>query len=85
VKILLRLLSGALTCVVIAVLPITDQRHDQVRIRGRHVDAQEFLPDVLDGTIRRGKVFDRTVSLDEVPDGCRAMAARDALKVIAEP
>ncbi len=30
---------------------------------------EELLPDVLDGTIQPGRVFDRTISLDDVPDG----------------
>lgn len=42
----------------------------------------ELLPDVLEGTIQPGRVFDRTIGLDEVPDGYRAMASREALKVI---
>jgi len=46
---------------------------------------EELLPDVLDGTIQPGRLFDRTVGLDEVPDGYRAMAARDALKVLVRP
>ncbi|MEV5745775.1 hypothetical protein AB0L30_37460 [Microbispora rosea] len=46
---------------------------------------EELLPDVLDGTIEPGRVFDRTVSLEEVPDGYRAMAARQALKVLITP
>jgi threonine dehydrogenase-like Zn-dependent dehydrogenase len=46
---------------------------------------EELLPDVLDGTLDPGRVFDRTVSLDEVPDGYRAMAAREALKVLIRP
>jgi threonine dehydrogenase-like Zn-dependent dehydrogenase len=45
----------------------------------------ELLPDVLDGKVEPGRVFDRTVSLDEVPDGYRAMAAREALKVLVQP
>jgi hypothetical protein len=32
-----------------------------------------------------GRVFDRTVSLEEVPDGHRAMANREALKVLVRP
>jgi threonine dehydrogenase-like Zn-dependent dehydrogenase len=39
-------------------------------------------PDVLDGTVPPGRMFDRTVSLDAVPDGYRAMADREALKVL---
>jgi threonine dehydrogenase-like Zn-dependent dehydrogenase len=46
---------------------------------------EELMPDVLDGTIEPGRVFDRTVSLDEVPDGYRAMAGREALKVLIRP
>lgn len=46
---------------------------------------EELLPDVLEGTIEPGKVFDRTVTLDEVPDGYRAMDDREALKVLVRP
>ena len=46
---------------------------------------EELLPDVLDGKIEPGRVFDRTISLDEVPDGYRAMADREALKVLIKP
>lgn len=45
----------------------------------------ELLPDVLDGKIEPGRVFDRTVGLDGVPAGYRAMADRDALKVLIRP
>ncbi|BFV56678.1 alcohol dehydrogenase catalytic domain-containing protein [Kitasatospora sp. CMC57] len=41
----------------------------------------ELLTDVLAGTINPGLVFDRTVGLDGVPDGYRAMDDRSALKV----
>ena len=46
---------------------------------------EELLPDVLEGRIEPGRVFDRTVSLDQVPDGYRAMADRQALKVLIQP
>ncbi|MGD6751993.1 zinc-dependent alcohol dehydrogenase family protein [Streptomyces sp. BH105] len=46
---------------------------------------EELLPDVLDGTIQPGKVFDRTIALDDVADGYRAMADRQALKVLVTP
>ena len=45
---------------------------------------EELLPDILDGRIEPGRVFDRVVSLEEVPDGYRAMDDRDAIKVIVE-
>lgn len=46
---------------------------------------EELLPDVLEGTIEPGRVFDRTVGLDDVPAGYRAMADREALKVLVRP
>jgi threonine dehydrogenase-like Zn-dependent dehydrogenase len=45
----------------------------------------ELLPDILDGKIEPGRVFDRTVRLDGVPDGYRAMDQREAIKVMVEP
>jgi threonine dehydrogenase-like Zn-dependent dehydrogenase len=46
---------------------------------------EELMPDILDGTIEPGRVFDRTIGLDETPDGYRAMADRKALKVLIRP
>ena len=46
---------------------------------------EDLLPDILDGTIEPGRVFDRTVDLDGVPDGYRAMNDREALKVLVTP
>ena len=40
---------------------------------------------MLEGTVEPGRVFDRTVSLDQVPDGYRAMVDREALKVLIQP
>jgi threonine dehydrogenase-like Zn-dependent dehydrogenase len=45
----------------------------------------ELLPDILDGTIEPGRVFDRTVGLDGVPAGYRAMADRESIKVLVRP
>ena len=45
----------------------------------------DLLPDVLDGRISPGRVFDRVVGVDEVPDGYRAMNEREALKVMVNP
>jgi hypothetical protein len=45
----------------------------------------DLLPDVLDGRIEPGRVFDRTVGLDGVPGGYRAMNDRQALKVLVRP
>jgi len=46
---------------------------------------EELLPDVLAGNIEPGRVFDRTVGLDGVPDGYRAMNDREAIKVMVTP
>ncbi|MEV0646304.1 zinc-dependent alcohol dehydrogenase family protein [Phytomonospora sp. NPDC050363] len=46
---------------------------------------EELMPHVLDGTVQPGKVFDRTVDLDGVPDAYRAMDRREALKVLIRP
>ena len=45
---------------------------------------EELLPDVLEGRIQPGRVFDRVTDLDGVPDGYRAMNEREAIKVMIE-
>jgi hypothetical protein len=45
---------------------------------------EELLPDVLEGRIEPGRVFDRSTNLDGVPDGYRAMNEREVIKVIVE-
>ena len=44
----------------------------------------ELLPDVLEGRIEPGRVFDRFTNLDGAPDGYRAMNEREVIKVIVE-
>lgn len=46
---------------------------------------EELLPDVLDGKIEPGRVFDRVIGLEDVPDGYRAMNKREAIKVMVKP
>jgi threonine dehydrogenase-like Zn-dependent dehydrogenase len=45
----------------------------------------ELLPDVLEGRIEPGRVFDRVIGLEDVPDGYRAMDERKAIKVMVTP
>jgi threonine dehydrogenase-like Zn-dependent dehydrogenase len=45
----------------------------------------QLLPDVLDGLVEPGLVFDSTTDLDGVPAGYASMAARTSLKVLVEP
>ena len=46
---------------------------------------EQLLPAVLDGAVNPGKVFDRTVSIEDTPQGYAAMDAREALKVMIKP
>ena len=43
---------------------------------------EELLPDVLEGRIEPGRVFDRVIDIEGVPDGYRAMDEREAIKVM---
>lgn len=43
---------------------------------------EELMPDIVEGRIEPGRVFDRVVRLDDVPDGYRAMNEREAIKVM---
>lgn len=45
----------------------------------------ELLPDILEGRIEPGRVFDSNVGLDGVPDGYRAMDERRSIKVMVTP
>jgi threonine dehydrogenase-like Zn-dependent dehydrogenase len=45
----------------------------------------ELLPDILEGRIEPGRVFDRTIGLDDVPGGYREMNDRKSIKVMVEP
>ena len=40
------------------------------------------MPHILNGQIHPGRVFDRLVDLEEVPEGYRLMNDREALKVL---
>jgi threonine dehydrogenase-like Zn-dependent dehydrogenase len=46
---------------------------------------EQLLPDVMEGRIEPGLVFDRVVGIDQVPDGYRAMDARESIKVMVQP
>jgi threonine dehydrogenase-like Zn-dependent dehydrogenase len=62
--------------------------YDNVTIAGGPAPArayiEELLPDVLEGRIEPGRVFDRTGSLDDVPEGYRAMNERESIKFLIE-
>jgi threonine dehydrogenase-like Zn-dependent dehydrogenase len=46
---------------------------------------EELMPDILNGTIEPGKVFDTTTDLDGVPAAYQSMADRTSLKVLIKP
>jgi threonine dehydrogenase-like Zn-dependent dehydrogenase len=62
---------------------------DNVTVSGGPAPArayvEELLPDVLEGRIEPGRVFDRVATLEEVPDGYRAMNERESIKVLVAP
>src|SRR4051794_22963429 len=71
-------------------IPTTMQAfYDNVTIGGGPAPARayiaELLPDVLEGRIEPGRVFDRTGSLDDVPEGYRLMNEREVLKFQIKP
>jgi threonine dehydrogenase-like Zn-dependent dehydrogenase len=46
---------------------------------------EELMPEILDGTLRPGRVFDTEIGLGEVPDGYRRMDERESIKVLVKP
>lgn len=46
---------------------------------------EELLPEILNGTIEPGKVFDVTTDMDGVPQGYVDMDERESLKVLIKP
>ncbi|PSP68101.1 hypothetical protein BRC79_06015 [Halobacteriales archaeon QH_8_67_27] len=47
--------------------------------------ADDLLADVLGGTLDPSPIFTKTVSLDDVAEGYRAMDEREAVKVLVKP
>jgi threonine dehydrogenase-like Zn-dependent dehydrogenase len=71
-------------------LPVADETfYKNVTIAGGPAPVrayiEELLPDVVEGKIEPGRVFDLTTNLDGVPDGYRAMDEREAIKVLIDP
>jgi threonine dehydrogenase-like Zn-dependent dehydrogenase len=44
-----------------------------------------LLPGILEHRVDPGRIFDSIVGLDGVPDGYRAMADRESIKVMVTP
>ncbi|MFB6068885.1 MAG: zinc-dependent alcohol dehydrogenase family protein [Halobacterium sp.] len=47
--------------------------------------AEDLMADVLQGTLDPSPIFTKTVDLEGVPEGYRAMDERDAIKVLVKP
>jgi hypothetical protein len=63
--------------------------YDNVTVGGGPAPVRAYiealLPDVLEGRIEPGRVFDRVTDLDGIPDGYRSMNEREAIKVMIRP
>ncbi len=70
-------------------LPVRRMFQKNVGLAGGVAPVRRYLPDLLElvtsGRINPGKVFDATMSLDDVAEGYRAMDERRAIKVLIEP
>jgi hypothetical protein len=85
--------GGAIGCVGVpqeATMPGAEPRfYNNVTVSGGPAPVrayiEELLPDVLEGSIEPGRVFDWVANLDEVPPGYQAMNEREAIKVMVKP
>ena len=70
------------------VMPAINSFFGNITIAGGPAPARAYieplLPDVLEGRIQPGRVFDWTGSLEGVPDGYRAMNERKAIKALVK-
>lgn len=70
-------------------LPVTAMFRRNVGLAGGIAPVRRYLPELLglvtSGAINPGLVFDKTVALDDVAEGYRAMDERRAIKVLVEP
>jgi threonine dehydrogenase-like Zn-dependent dehydrogenase len=69
-------------------LPGMEVFFSATHLHGGPAPVRRFLPDLIDRIWRReinpGKVFDQRLSLDDAPEGYRAMDERRAIKVLLE-
>jgi alcohol dehydrogenase len=69
-------------------LNLSDMFGQNIALRGGvapvRAYAEDLMADVLQGTLDPSPVFTKTVDLDGVPEGYRAMDEREAIKVLVE-
>lgn len=73
----------------IAAIPATPETfYDNITVSGGPAPVrayiEELLPDILEGRIQPGRVFDRVTNIDGVPEGYRAMNDRESIKVMIQ-
>ena len=56
--------------------------HEEAETEVTWLSVEELLPDVLEGRIQPGRVFDRVTNLDGVPEGYRAMNERKSTAIL---
>jgi len=70
-------------------LPVFDLFTDNITLAGGvapvRAYAEDLLGDVLGGTLDPSPIFTKTVGLDDIAEGYRAMDEREALKVLVRP
>ncbi len=70
-------------------LPVRQMFTKNVGLAGGMAPVRRYLPELLElvtrGRIDPGKVFDRTLPLDDVAEGYRQMDQREAIKVLIRP
>jgi threonine dehydrogenase-like Zn-dependent dehydrogenase len=70
-------------------LPLRRMFRSNIGLAGGMAPTRKYIPELLErvlaGGIDPGIVFDRTVSLDDVAEGYRAMDERRAIKVLVQP
>jgi alcohol dehydrogenase len=70
-------------------LPAFDLFTDNITLAGGvapvRAHADDLLEDVLSGTLDPSPIFTKTVGLENIAEGYRAMDEREALKVLVRP
>ena len=70
-------------------LPLRRMFTQNIGLHGGMAPTRKYVPELLErvlaGGIDPGRVFDLTVSLDDVAEGYRAMDERRAIKVLVRP
>jgi threonine dehydrogenase-like Zn-dependent dehydrogenase len=75
--------DDALMLSLLTISDVMGTRHHSLFYKKARPSAED--PRLLEGRIKPGRVFDRPVGLEAVPDGYRAMDNPESIKVIVQP